>query len=45
MLVVKATNYFKSYGCDYIQLTTYKTMFAAVRLYMKLGFQIIEEVN
>ena len=45
MLVVKARNYVKSTGCHYIQLTTYKTMYAAVRLYMKLGFQIIEEVK
>ena len=44
-MVVKVRDHAQVIGCQTIQLTTYKTMYAAMRLYHRLGFRIIEEVK
>ena len=45
MLVVKVMDYARAIGCIKIKLTTYKSMNAAMRLYQRLGFHIVKEVN
>ena len=41
ILVDKVKEHAKKIGCQKVHLTTWTTMFSAVRLYQKLGFKIV----